>query len=262
MTTLSVCIVTKNEELNIEQALQTISFADEIIIVDSYSSDTTVQICQKYTNKVYLNTWQGCGIQKKLALEKASCDWVLILDADERLSVELQQEIQTILKRPTKYSGFIIPFQTFYLGKAIKYGDWHNEQHLRLFKRTQGQIIANYVHFGLEVSGNVGVLSNKISHYSFPNIESILHKINNYSSLGAKDKLKIGKTASIFTAILHGLFTFIRGYIFRFGFLDGKYGFMLAISNAEGAYYKYLKLMFLSLNEQLLNQQLRNRSDG
>ena len=244
MTTLSVCIVTKNEERNIEQALQTVSFADEIIVVDSYSSDNTFNICQKYTNKIFLNTWQGCGIQKKFALEKASCDWVLILDADERLSADLQQEIQNVLETNTKYSGFIIPFQTFYLGKAIKYGDWYNEQHLRLFKRSEGNIIANYVHFGLQVKGKIDTLHNRIFHYSFPNVESILNKINNYSTLGAIDKSHAGKTANIFTAVLHGCFTFIRGYIFKLGFLDGKYGFMLATSNAQGAYYKYIKLMF------------------
>lgn len=254
MTTLSVCIVTQNEAHRIEEALQTVQFANEIVIIDSYSSDDTVKICQKYTNKIYLNLWEGCGIQKKLALEHASCDWVLLLDADERLSVQLQKEIQQIIKAPGDYSGFIIPFQTFYLGKAIKYGDWYNERHLRLFKRAQGKIIPNYVHFGLEVSGNIGNLSNRIYHYSFPNIETILNKINHYSSLGAKDKLRAGKQAGIFTAILHGLFTFVRGYILRFGFLDGKFGFMLAVSNAEGSYYKYLKLMLLHLHGQLLDQ--------
>ncbi len=247
MTTLSVCIVTQNEECNIETTLQTIIFADEIIIVDSYSSDQTVNICKKYTNKIYFNHWQGCGIQKKFALEKASCDWVLILDADERLSLDLQQEIQHTIINANQHSGFLIPFQTFYLGKAIKYGDWYKEQHLRLFKRSQGQIIANYVHFGLQVTGSIGKLHNRISHNSFPNVEIILNKINNYSTLGAKDKLKAGKTANLFTAISHGCFTFIRGYIFRLGFLDGKYGFILAISNAQGAYYKYIKLMFLAL---------------
>ena len=244
MTTLSICITTKNEEHNIEAALQTVSFADEIIIVDSYSSDRTVELCKKYTNQIYLNTWQGCGFQRKFTLEKATKDWVLILDADERLSVELQQEIQQVIKTSTEYAGFIIPFKSFYLGKAIKYGDWYKERHLRLFKRNNGQITTKFVHSGLEVNGKLGNLHNYIMHYSFPTVESVLNKINNYSTLGAKDQLQAKKKASIFTAILHGIFTFLRGYIFKLGFLDGKYGFMLAISNAQGAYYKYAKLMF------------------
>lgn len=244
MTTLSVCIVTKNEEHNIEAALQTVSFAEEIIIVDDYSSDRTVVLCTKYTNKIYLNTWQGCGIQKKFAVEKATQEWVLLLDADERLSVELQREIQGIVKQNLlEYAGYIIPFQSFYLGKAIKFGDWYKEKHLRLFKRIKGSIVPNFVHFGLKVEGKLATLSNRIVHYSFPDLETVLNKINTYSTLGAKDKIQSGSTANIFTAVLHGLFAFIRGYIFKLGFLDGKYGFMLAVSNAEGAYYKYLKLM-------------------
>lgn len=250
MSSLSVCIVTKNEENNIEETLNTIAFADEIIIVDSYSSDATIEICKKYTNKIYLHTWEGCGLQKNFALGKATSEWVLLLDADERLSPELQTEIQNALKDPGENSGFIIKFQTFYLGKAIKYGDWYKEQHLRLFKRTKGKIIENYVHFGLKVVGEIGKLNGLINHNSFPNVETILNKANLYSTLGAKDKLKSGQSSGILKAICHGLFTFVRGYILRLGFLDGKYGFMLALSNAEGSYYKYVKLMILETSKQ------------
>jgi glycosyltransferase involved in cell wall biosynthesis len=246
LATLSVCIVTENEERNIEATLQTVSFANEIIIIDSYSSDRTVEICKKYTDQIYLNTYQGCGIQKKIALEKVTKEWVLILDADERLSVELQQEIQEVINSSTEYSGFIIPFQTFYLGKAIKFGDWYKERHLRLFKRDKGQITAKIVHSSLEVDGKISNLYNYILHYSFPTVERVLHKINDYSTLGAKERLQAGEKANIFTAILHGMFAFLRGYIFKLGFLDGKYGFMLAISNAQGSYYKYIKLMLLN----------------
>ena len=245
MTTLSVCIVTYNEAANIGPTLQAIAFADEIIIVDSYSTDNTVEICRKYTDKIIYNAWQGCGIQKKFALEQATCDWVLILDADELIPIELQQEMQAKLKNPGPYSGFIIPFQTLYLGQKIKYGDWYNETHLRLFKRTNGTITPTHVHFGLTVTGKIGKLQHQVTHNSFPNVETILKKMNQYSSLGALDQFKAGKTAGILKAVLHGLFTFIRGYILRFGFLDGKYGLMLAISNAEGSYYKYIKLMLL-----------------
>lgn len=246
MATLSVCIVTKNEEHNIESALQTIKFAEEIIIVDDYSTDCTVGLAAKYTNKIYLNAWQGCGVQKKFALEKATQEWVLILDADERLSVDLQLEIQNIVKQNSfAYAGYYIPFQSFYLGKAIKFGDWFREQHVRLFRRFCGNIVPNFVHFGLLIDGKIGKLNNKIMHYSLPNQETVLSKINAYSSLGAKDKLAQGGTANIFTAIFHGLFAFVRGYIFKLGFLDGKYGFMVAVYNAECSYYKYLKLMLL-----------------
>jgi glycosyltransferase involved in cell wall biosynthesis len=258
LATLSVCIVTYNEEANIDKTLQAISFADEIVIIDSHSTDNTVEICKKYTNKIFYNQWQGCGIQKKLALEKATMDWVLILDADEILTKNLQQEIQSCLTNPKDYSGFIIPFQTFYLGKQIKFGDWYNETHLRLFKRNCGEITPTHVHFGLKVSGKIGKLQHRIMHYSFPNVETILNKMNHYSSLGATDKFKALKTANIFTALLHGIFTFIRGYILRLGFLDGKYGLMLAISNAEGSYYKYVKLMLCKEVSKIASLTARN----
>lgn len=245
---LSICIVTYNEELCIEDTLKTIAFADEIIIVDSYSLDKTIDICKKYTDKIYSNAWVGCGFQKDFALKHATCEWVLILDADERLSEELQQEIRSILQSNNinKYSGFKIPFKTFFLGKFLRYGNCLYETHLRLFKRNNAKIIPNYVHCGLEVAGNIGLLKNYIYHYSFPTIEKMLHKINNYSTLGAQDQQLAGKCAGIFTAIGHGLFAFFRSYVLRLGFLDGKYGFMFAVYNAEGSYYKYIKLMQLN----------------
>lgn len=267
---MSVCIVTYNEALCIKDTLNTIKFADEIIIVDSYSTDQTVDICKKYTDKIYFNTWIGCGFQKDFALKQATCEWVLILDADERLSLELQQEIKLIIKlsdsvksdndRSYKdsikfnnnnnkihdYSGFKIPFKTFYLGKFLQYGNCLHETHLRLFKREYARIIPNYVHFGLEVTGTIGVLKNYIYHCSFPNVEKMLTKINNYSTLGAKDQQIAGKHAGIFTAIFHGLVAFCKSYILKLGFLDGKYGFMFAVYNAEGSYYKYIKLMQLN----------------
>ena len=246
MSTLSVCIVTENEERNIEAALKTVVFANEIIIVDAYSSDRTVELCKKYTDQIYLNPYQGCGPQRKFALEKATKEWVLILDADERLSIELQQEIQAVLNSTTEFAGFVLPFQSFYLGRAIKFGDWYKERHLRLFRRIKGQITSKFVHSGLEVEGKLSNLYNYVLHYSFPVVETVLNKINNYSTLGAKDQMQAGKKANIFIAILHGMFTFLRGYIFKLGFLDGKYGFMLAISNAHGSYYKYVKLMLLN----------------
>lgn len=209
---------------------------------------------------------------KSFALTKATSEWVLILDADERLSLELQAEIlyiiqpnlkqikqenqynnllpnnlqnNNIIEHHNKYSGFEIPFKTFYLNKFLKYGNCYHEKHLRLFKRNKAKIIPNYVHFGLKVDGKIGKLNNYIYHYSFPTIEKMLYKINNYSTLGALDQKLAKKHAGILTAIFHGLFAFFRSYILKIGFLDGKYGFMFAVYNAEISYYKYIKLMQL-----------------
>lgn len=245
MSSISISIITLNEENNIRACLESCKWADEIIIVDSGSTDKTLDIAREYTDKIYSNTYDGCGPQKKWAYDKTTCDWVLILDADERLTLELQKEIQFIINSDTKFSGFEIPFQSFYLGKKIRFGDWIGEKHLRLIKRTKSDITPRLVHFGIAVDGKIGKLKNKILHYSFPRLETVIKKMDNYSTLGAAHKLSQKKSASIFTAILHGLFAFVRGYFFKLGFLDGKYGFMLALSNAEGSYYKYAKLNLL-----------------
>lgn len=245
MTNLSVCIITKDEEVNIKACLETISWANEIIIIDSESIDKTVEICRAYTNKILVTKYKGCGPQKKQALEMATCDWVLILDADERVSKELKLEIQDTIKSP-KYDAYSIPFQTYYCGKALRFGDWLNERHIRLIKRDKNTIVPRIVHFRIETLGTVGKLKNKILHYSFPTLDKVIQKMNTYSTDGALHKLQQGKTSGLFTAIAHGMFAFIRGYILKLGFLDGKEGFMLAVSNAEGSYYRYLKLAYLT----------------
>lgn len=249
MNTLSVCIITKNEAANIRACLETVAWANEIIIVDSESTDTTVEICRKYTDKIIVTPYKGCGPQKKQAMEMATCPWVLILDADEQLSKELQLEIQQTLKAP-QCDAYSIPFQTFYCGKAIRFGDWINERHIRLIKKDKNNIVPRIVHFRIETAGPIGKLKNKILHYSFPNLERVIEKMNSYSSYGAQHKHQQGKTAGLLAAIAHGMFAFFRGYIFKLGFLDGAAGFMLAVSNAEGSYYKYLKLKLLTKEHQ------------
>jgi glycosyltransferase involved in cell wall biosynthesis len=248
LNSLSVCIVTKNEALNISDCLKSVEWADEIIIVDSCSTDETVNIAREFTNKIIINPWKGCGPQKKQATELATCDWILILDADERVSPLLKQEIQNILSNSKNNAqpGYTIPFQSYYLGKPIRFGDWFGEKHLRLFQRNKGHVIPRLVHFRVEVTGSIGKLSGKILHYSFPNLATVINKMNTYSTDGATHKYSQNKTAGLLTALRHGIFAFIRGYILKLGFLDGKEGFILAISNAEGSYYRYLKLSYIS----------------
>jgi glycosyltransferase involved in cell wall biosynthesis len=243
MTQLSVCIVTKNEENNIKDCLETVKWADEIVIVDSESTDQTVEIARQYTNKILVTPYKGCGSQKQQALAMATYKWALILDADERLTKELQQEIQHTLQNPN-HDAYSIPFQTYYCGKAIRFGDWYNEQHIRLINKDKNIIVPRVVHFRINTLGSVGKLKNKILHYSFPTLDKVIEKMNSYSTCGAQHKLQQKKTAGLLTAIAHGIFTFLRGYILRLGFLDGKEGLVLAISNAEGSYYKYLKLSY------------------
>lgn len=245
MSTLSVIIVTKNEAHNIKACLESVKFADEIVIYDSSSEDGTPEMCRQYTDKVVVTDWPGDGPQKNRALNDATSEWVLCLDADERIHPDLAQEIKTTIAATDKF-GFIIPFQSTYCGKPIRFGDWRGEKHLRLFRRRHGKFSDHVVHCHTQVQGTIGKLKHKIEHHPFHNFEALLHKMNDYSTQSAIRKYKSGKRASLFTALSHGAWTFIRGYGLKFGFLDGAEGFMLALSNAQGTYYRYAKIRLLS----------------
>lgn len=244
MNTLSVIIVTKNEAHNIRDCLESVRFADEIIIYDSGSTDKTVEIARQYTPKVVVTDWPGDGPQKNRALNDATSDWILCLDADERVSEPLKQELLNILKH-SEADAYEIPYQSSYCGKLIRYGDWRNEKHLRLFKRTKGTFTNDIVHCHAQINGKTALLKHPIYHHPFHTFEHLIHKMNDYSTQTAKHKFKRGKRASLWTAVSHGIWTFLRGYLLKLGFLDGKEGFMLALSNAHGTYYRYIKLMYL-----------------
>ncbi len=244
MPLLSVIIITKNEAHNIEDCLQSVAFADEIVIVDSGSTDNTVEIVRQYTDKILVTDWPGYGAQKQRALELATGDWVLSLDADERVTPELKAEILKNISH-TDHNGFDIQFSSEYCGKTIRFGDWWNDHQAVLFKRSEGHFESLLVHERIEIKGSIGKLKGKIHHIAFPNLQTVLKKMNDYSTWSAEQKASQGKTGSLCKAISHGLFAFFRGYILRLGFLDGKEGFLLAVSNAEGTYYRYLKLMYL-----------------
>lgn len=239
MNSISVIIICFNEAHHIKKCLDSAKFADEIIVLDSGSTDGTRDIAKTYTAKVFESEWLGFGPQKNKALSLASCDWVLSLDADEAVSPALIDEIKQLRGEKSAYA---IPRQSSYLGKMIRFGDWGNDKVLRLFRRDSAQFTDDSVHETLKVEGEIGELTQKMTHDAFETLEQVLHKLNVYSSLGAKNKIEQGNSGGLFKAITHGLWTFLRGYVFRLGFLDGKQGFMLAVSNAEGCYYRYCKI--------------------
>jgi glycosyltransferase involved in cell wall biosynthesis len=245
MSVLSVIIITQNEAINIATCLQSVQFADEIIILDSGSTDETVTIARTYTDKVYRVDWPGYGTQKNRALQKATGDWVLSIDADEVVTPELGQEIKKILTHPHTFDGYFIRRKSKYCHQMIQYGDWKNDKYLRLFKRGKAQFKEVPVHEELIINGNTSELNSCLIHNSLRNLEEVLLKMNAYSSLSAGHKYHQGNKSGLLTAVVRGTWTFVRGYILKLGFLDGKKGFMLAVSNAEGCYYRYLKLMLL-----------------
>ena len=247
---LSVVIITYNEAHNLRDCLDSVAFADEIIVLDSGSQDDTCRIAASYTDKVYVVDWPGDGPQRNRGIEHATGDWVLCLDADERVSPALATELLDAIQM-LHYDGYAIPFLSHYLGRPIYHGDWSKERHTRLFRRSKGRYSGSDVygaqgaHSRPVVQGPVGLLKSFILHYPFPTLEKLLSKMNQYSSGGAALKYASGQKSSLSKALGHGLWAFLRGYFLRLGFLDGREGFLLAVSNAEGAYYRYLKLLYL-----------------
>lgn len=250
MTKLSAIVITKNESINIADCLASLSFADEIIVFDSSSTDNTVEIARKFTQKVFVTPdWPGDGPQKNRALEHVTSEWVICLDADERVTPELAKEILKTIEN-TPFDAFSIPYQSTYCGNLIRFGDWANESHVRLFRYSKAKFTTDIVHCHLKVDGKIGKLKSIIIHHPFRTLSALIHKMNDYSTQSAKAYYLKGKRATLSTAISHSLWSFFRGYVLKLGFLDGKAGFQLAISNAQGTYYRYLKLMYLCQTSQ------------
>jgi glycosyltransferase involved in cell wall biosynthesis len=244
MTTVSAIIITQNEAVNIRACLESLAWVDEIIVVDSGSSDGTVAICREFTDQVYDHDWPGFGPQKNRALAYASREWVLAIDADERVSGELRAEIVAAIAN-ADCVAFAMPRLSSYCGRFIRHSGWRPDYVTRLFRRGQGRFSDDTVHERVVVAGRTGRLTANLIHYSFRDLEQVLAVVNRYSTLGAARKYKDGERSGLTRAVLHGLGAFLTTYFLKAGFLDGRHGFMLAVSNAEGAYYKYLKLMEL-----------------
>jgi glycosyltransferase involved in cell wall biosynthesis len=246
MTLLTVTIITKNEAHNIRRCLESIKWADEIIVFDSGSSDDTVAICKEYTANVFVTDWPGFGPQKNRALEKATGKWVLSLDADEEVSSELATKIKSILATDLDFAGYAIYRPVVFLKQVIRHATGAGKT-IRLFKRGTAHFSNVQVHEELLVNGKIGYLQQPIYHYSFGSIADILTKLNRYTTLVAQERHLRGKQGSLGRAIVSALWMFLKVYLFKAGFLDGKAGFLLAISFAEGAFYRYSKLWELNL---------------
>jgi glycosyltransferase involved in cell wall biosynthesis len=247
---LSVVIITRNEEKNLRNCLESIRHvADEIIVVDSNSTDQTQTIAQEYGATVQVtNDWLGFGVQKNRAVSLAKNDWILSIDADERVTPELSSEIRGLLRGEPSYHAYEISRMSWYCGRFIKHSGWNPDYVLRLFNRQAARFSDDLVHERVLYDGQVHRLNNLLLHYSVQNFSQVLTKIDRYSSASAEQLYLRGQKSSLLKAVVHGFWAFIRTYFFRAGFLDGNHGFALAVSNAEGTYYRYIKLW-------LLNQQ-------
>jgi glycosyltransferase involved in cell wall biosynthesis len=244
--TLSVVIIVKNEASRLGATLESVRFADEIIVLDSGSTDGTVELAREYTDKVFVDAdWQGFGVQKNRALAHAGGDWVLSLDADECVTVELRREIEAALADPVA-DVYEMPRLSSYCGRTIRHSGWWPDYVVRLFRRGSARFSDSLVHEKLIFTGKAARFGFPLQHESYRNLDEVLDKMNRYSTAGAAQALESGRRAGLGKAVLRGGWAFFRTYLLRAGFLDGREGFILAVSNAETTYYRYLKLMYLS----------------
>ncbi|MCB0729443.1 MAG: glycosyltransferase family 2 protein [Ignavibacteriae bacterium] len=237
---ISATIITFNEESNIEKCLQSLSWVDEILIVDSFSTDKTIEICKKYNCKIIQTEWQGFGNTKKFAVDNAENQWIFSVDADEEISDQLKLKIQEILTNP-QCDGYNIKRRSYYLGKEIKYCGWDKDFPLRLFNRNKGNFNVKEVHESVVINGKKCKIYEPIFHYTYPNLSLHISKMNRYSDISSQ-QIRENKNYSIISSIVFGIAKFLRMYFLQRGFLDGKVGFVLCFNSAFGVYLKYIKI--------------------
>ena len=239
---LSVIIITKNEAHNIGECLQSVAFADELIVLDSGSGDETRAIAAALGARVAVSEdWLGYGPQKNRVLAMATGEWVLSIDADERVSAELAAEIKGVVDGTPQFDAFKMPRSTWYCGKFLKSGG-DPDYVVRLFRRGTARFSDSLVHERLVPDGKVGTLSGVLLHYSFRDFTDVLAKIEAYSTTSARQAVAAGRTSSVAEAVGRSLWMFFRTYILKRGFLDGSLGFASAVSAAHGTYYRYIKI--------------------
>lgn len=240
---LSVAIITRNEAHNIAHCLRSVAFADEVVVLDQASTDGTRELAARQGARVIDSSdWPGFGPQKNRAVEACRGEWILSLDADERVSDALRAEIEAALAAPG-FDVYEMPRRSTYCGRFLHHGGWWPDRCVRLFRRGTARFSEARVHERLLTHRPIGRLSAPLVHYSFRSMDDVLAKMNRYSSDSAAALAARGRVPGLATAIVHGLAAFLRTYVIRLGFLDGRHGFLLAVSNAEGSYYRYVKAM-------------------
>jgi glycosyltransferase involved in cell wall biosynthesis len=239
---LSVTVITKNEAADIGDALASVAWADEIVVVDSHSSDDTVAIARRYTDRVITRDWPGYGNQKNYAASIASHDWILSLDADERVTPALADEIRRVLAGAPTESGFRIPRVTWHLGRWIRTTDWYPDPQLRLYDRRSAEWTGRRVHESVKARGAVGRLNGELQHYAYRDISDHLETIDRYTTYAACQMFEEGRRAGLMEIAAHPPLAFLRNYIARGGIRDGAVGFVVSAMNAYYVFLKFAKL--------------------
>ncbi|HZZ38084.1 MAG TPA: glycosyltransferase family 2 protein [Acidobacteriaceae bacterium] len=244
--TLSVAIITKDEEANLARTLESVRWADQIVIVDSGSTDRTAEIARAFGAKFFSEEWKSFGAQKNSAIVKCSSDWILALDADEEVSTELAQEIRGLLSRSPTEEAYFLPRRNFFLGRWIRHGGYYPDRKLRLFRKGGCQFEESIVHETIRPPGTAGYLRGDLLHHAYPALDAYIEHMNRYSSLGATQVVGRGKTSRNILSFCWNVFivpiaTFKYNYLLRLGFLDGREGLLLHLYHSAYVSWKYAK---------------------
>jgi len=239
---LSVAIIALNEEERIRACLESVTWADEVVVVDSGSSDKTVAIAREFTDRVLFHAWAGYGAQKNFALAQCQGDWLLALDADERVSEPLRVEIAAALAADPPVAGFAIPRRNFFQGAWVRHGGWYPDYQLRLFRRGRGAFTESAVHESVRVDGPVGRLRAPLDHQSYRGIEDFVARANRYSELAARQLASSGRGGSLGDLLVRPVWRFVSMYVLRAGYLDGWRGLTLAILYAHYVFLRAAKV--------------------
>lgn len=251
MEKITAIIPTFNEAHNIEAAIQSVQWADEIIVVDSFSEDTTVEIATRLGAKIFQRKYINSANQKNWIIPQATHDWVFILDADERVTEDLKKEIQQILQQPLEKDAYWINRQNFFMGKKIHYSGWRGDAVIRLLRKEKCRYQDLKVHAEIETEGiEVGQLKNKINHFTYKDLDHFLTKMQRYADWSAKDHLEKTPRVTFFHLYLKPLFRFFKHYFIQLGFLDGKVGFIISVIMAWGVFLRYVKIQEIRSAEQ------------
>ena len=244
--TLSVAIITRNEEANLERTLGSVAWADEMVVLDCGSSDRTEEIARRFRARFLVEEWKGFAAQKNSALEECACDWVLSLDADEALSDELAKEIWDLLEGDPPLDAYALPRRNLFLGRWMRFGGFYPDPKLRLFRRGAAEFEARPVHETVHFPGKAGRLKGDIVHNAYPTLTAYIAHMDRYSTLGAEHVVSTGKwgrewLAFVANVALNPAATFVYNYFFRLGFLDGREGLLLHLYHSVYVSWKYAR---------------------
>jgi glycosyltransferase involved in cell wall biosynthesis len=239
---VSVTVITKNEAEDLGAALESVAWADELIVVDSGSTDETAAVARRYTDRVIVHAWPGYAAQKNYAASIAGHDWILSLDADERVTPGLAGEIQALLASTPPHPGYRVPRVTWHLGRWIRTTDWYPDFQLRLYDRRAGEWTGRFVHESVAVRGRPGSLKGELQHFAYRDIADHLETIDRYTTYAARQMHESGQRAGLLTIAGHPPLAFVRNYLVRGGIRDGVPGLVISALNAYYVFLKFAKL--------------------